>query len=421
MHFFAANQRRTAMRNEFVNQTPMRISTGAPSTIESPIEVTGLGNAEVLEVEVRVNVTHTWTGDLRMILINPDGTEVLLVNKRGSFRDDFWGTVFRADAQTPIAAGRAPFRGTFRAEEDLAAFNGKQAGGVWRLKVEDTARRDGGALNQWSLGLSTSAVESKPFNIDVRFLGGLSPAQQDAFGEAAARWSEIITGDLPPAFVEGETIDDVLIEAQGANIDGPGRILGQAGPRFIRPASKLPVKGIMSFDTADLDQMESNGSLKDVILHEMGHVLGFGTLWSTMGLIVDAGQINPIFTGSNAQREYGKLRALAQGGSDAPTPVPVANTGGPGTRDGHWREAVFGDELLTGFLSGRRRPISAMSIAAFEDMGYQVAYGAADQFQLPNMLMIAELGLMGQRHRDDTCEHDHMAAAIILPPAAINV
>ena len=36
----------------------------------------------------------------------------------------------------------------------------------------------------------------------------------------------------------------------------------------------------MSFDTADLARMEADGSLTDVILHEMGHVLGFGTLWS---------------------------------------------------------------------------------------------------------------------------------------------
>jgi hypothetical protein len=36
----------------------------------------------------------------------------------------------------------------------------------------------------------------------------------------------------------------------------------------------LPVKGIMSFDTADLKDMQSAGTLKDVITHEMGHVLG---------------------------------------------------------------------------------------------------------------------------------------------------
>ena len=176
-------------------------------------------------------------------------------------------------------------------------------------------------------------------------------------------------GDLPPAIVDGVTIDDVLIEAEGVLIDGPGGILGQAGPTHIRPGSNLPVKGIMSFDTADLARMEADGSLTDVILHEMGHVLGFGTLWSRMSLIVGAGTVNSVFVGANAMREYAVLT-----GRPAPTPVPVENTGGPGTRDGHWRESVFGHELLTGFLSGANRPISRMSVAAFEDMGYEVDY-----------------------------------------------
>lgn len=62
--------------------------------------------------------------------------------------------------------------------------------------------------------------------------------------------------------MSGELIDDLLIEAQGVPIDGPGKILGQAGPARLRPASAgvdafLPAKGIMSFDTADLAQMQA--------------------------------------------------------------------------------------------------------------------------------------------------------------------
>jgi hypothetical protein len=85
----------------------------------------------------------------------------------------------------------------------------------------------------------------------------------------------VIVGDLPRARVDGELIDDILILAQGAPIDGPGRILGQAGPTHVRPRSAgaaafLPVKGIMSFDTADLAKMARDGTLNDVIAHEMG-------------------------------------------------------------------------------------------------------------------------------------------------------
>ncbi len=64
-------------------------------------------------------------------------------------------------------------------------------------------------------------------------------------------------------------------------IDGAGKVLGQAGPCFIRNSNRLTVIGIMKFDTADLPNMQANGTLNDVILHEMGHVLGFGSSGKT--------------------------------------------------------------------------------------------------------------------------------------------
>src|SRR4029077_3080011 len=138
----------------------------------------------------------------------------------------------------------------------------------------------------------------------------------------------------------GEVIDDLLIEAQGVSIDGPGKILGQAGPTHLRPASAgasafLPAKGLMSFDTADLAQMQADGTLLDVITHEMGHVIGIGTIWENKGLLVGAGSNNPTFKGAKAKKEFGVLKGTG------PAKVPVENTGGPGTRDGHWRETVF--------------------------------------------------------------------------------
>lgn len=215
----------------------------------------------------------------------------------------------------------------------------------------------------------------------MRFGGGLSAAQQAAFETAAARWSAIITADVPPVVIDGETIDDVRIDAEGAQIDGAGRILGQAGPIDLRPGSFLPATGIMSFDSADLAQMEADGSLVSVIVHEMGHVLGFGTIFDRLGLITGAGGADPEFTGSNAAREYADL--LGVGDGPPPTSVPLANVGGPGTRDGHWREEVFADELMTGFLDVGANPISRMTIGAFEDLGYSVDYAAADVYRLP--------------------------------------
>jgi len=182
----------------------------------------------------------------------------------------------------------------------------------------------------------TAAVanETSPFNIEVRFLGGLTDTQKNAFKSAADRWSRMIVGDLPSVVVDGEVIDDVLILAQGQAIDGPGKILGQAGPTHLRPANAgqaafIPAKGMMVFDTADLQEMEQRGTLNDVITHEMGHVLGIGTIWTQKRLLRGAGTANPTFTGRTAEAEYGRLRNLG------PTRVPVENMGGPGTADSH--------------------------------------------------------------------------------------
>ena len=364
-------------------------------------------------------MTYASSGNLVVSRLSPDGAETVLINQKDDARNDFRRMTFRAYARNSVTHGRPPFCGIFRPQGDLMDLQGRQAEGTWTLVVKDEKNQNGGALNQWVLGLTTNAASPSKFHVDVRFLGEFSPNQQHAFYSAANRWSEIITGDVPPVLMEGETIDDILIEAQSVPIDGMGGTLGKAGPQYIRPGSFLPAKGIMSFDTADLNRMEDGGSLEDVILHEMAHVLGFGTLWSRMKLIQGGGSINPTFLGARAMQEYGKLRHKADSDSpNTPKPIPVANKGGKGTRDGHWREVVFGDELLTGFLSGAVRPISGMSIGAFEDMGYLVNLCAADSYVLPNMLHIAELGLFGTRHKADTCGVERIEP-IVLPPSAV--
>lgn len=266
---------------------------------------------------------------------------------------------------------------------------------------------------------SAKAVQSA-YKIEVRFLGGLTPTQKNAFKKAADRWTKVIVGDVPSVVVSGEVIDDLLIEAQGVAIDGPGGILGQAGPTNLRPASAganafLPAKGIMSFDTADLAKMQTNGTLVDVITHEMGHVLGIGTIWSRKGLLTGAGGINPKFTGTNAKKEYGVLKGTG------PVPVPVENGGGPGTRDSHWRESVFKNELMSGFISTPNNPLSRMTAASLKDMGYVVDMNAAEPYGLPNLQAIAEAGLMMAPGEE---EHPHalpILAPKVLPDKSLDV
>jgi Leishmanolysin len=233
-------------------------------------------------------------------------------------------------------------------------------------------------------GRAESLDAAGPFGIEVRFLGDLRPSSRAAFVAAADRWTRMIVGDLPPVVVDGEPIDDLLILAQATPIDGPGRILGQAGPTHLRPASAgraafLPAKGVMFFDLDDLERLEADGTLQDVIAHEMGHVLGIGTIWKHKGLLKGENSRNPTFAGEGAMREYQRLR-----GGLRRRRVPVENTGGPGTRHGHWRESVFGDELMSGYVAAPGNALSALTVASLADLGYRVDLAAAEPYDLPD-------------------------------------
>src|SRR5262249_9748411 len=144
------------------------------------------------------------------------------------------------------------------------------------------------------------------FNITLN-MTGLTTAQKAIFQQAATHWSQIITADIPNATYRGIAVDDLLIDASAVPIDGVNGILGQAGPDTFRAGSDLPIHGIMQFDTADLAALQQSGQLVSVILHEMGHVLGIGTIWTDKGLLSGAGSADPIFTGANATAQYNQI------------------------------------------------------------------------------------------------------------------
>jgi len=233
------------------------------------------------------------------------------------------------------------------------------------------------------------------FHIELKYLTTVEPSQAAVFDAAGARWEEIVVGDVSdfhgtlsvggcqPEAVEGG-IDDVRIYVAVRPIDGSGGVLGRAGPCYYRRSSPgvSPITGIMEFDEADLTDLEASGLLEDVIVHEMGHVLGFGTLWNAgvHTVLVNAGSSDPYFTGTGAVLAFDESGGEARLGSK----VPVENTGGAGTRDSHWRETVHNAELMTGWIEpgGVLNPLSIITIASLADLGYAVNMLAADPYTL---------------------------------------
>jgi Leishmanolysin/Viral BACON domain len=244
------------------------------------------------------------------------------------------------------------------------------------------------------------------YNIQLIFNAGISASRQAVFRAAATRWSRLVIGDVAnvplnkaanacgagePAF--NATLDDLVIYASVEPIDGVGNILGSAGPCFIRTTGGLTMYGVMRFDSADVATLEAAGTFDEVILHEMGHVLGIGSLWQVPGFFnlinyapttttcrnTATFTTQPTFTGVSAKLEYGIL-----GGVGNP---PAENGGGAGTKCAHWDEERFDNELMTGFLGGTSsstvNPLSRMTVGSLKDLGYQVNKNLADPYSIP--------------------------------------
>lgn len=243
----------------------------------------------------------------------------------------------------------------------------------------------------------TASADPGRLSIHLEFPdNSLSKRQKSVFVNSASRWERMLVGatNIPEDYT-------LTIEAKGLEIDGPGRILGQAGPtRTWNSDTRIAARGVMSFDKSDLHDMEVMGTLNNVITHEMAHVLGFGTLWSD--LVDRRLPQGPIFLGCAAVREYEELRnntlhERLRNRTVIPG-VPLANTGGPGTYGGHWRESIFGNELMTGYIQGHTDPISRMTLGAFADMGYTVQLYNAEPYRLPTK---SELSYLRRSAKED--------------------
>ena len=98
---------------------------------------------------------------------------------------------------------------------------------------------------------------------------------------------------------------------------------------------------------------------------------GIGTLWETTG-VTGTDRQNCPYRGPKANAEYTAISGCSV--------VPTELDGSEGTRCGHWDEVCMGNELMTGFLDAGNNPLSRISIASLEDIGYEVDYRNVDSY-----------------------------------------
>ncbi|CAM3426128.1 T9SS-dependent choice-of-anchor J family protein [Aequorivita lipolytica] len=133
----------------------------APNLIPITVADIGtIGTGAILE-NITIDIAHTFSADLDLYLVSPNGTELLLANDLGGGTDDGYnGTMFE-DGGADITLATAPFGvgpyepvgGTF-----AAAFAGEDITGVWSLKVCDDAGGDSGQVLQFSMSICVPPV-----------------------------------------------------------------------------------------------------------------------------------------------------------------------------------------------------------------------------------------------------------------------
>lgn len=291
------------------------------------------------------------------------------------------------------------------ASGETATFTFDQPG---NHAIELTVTDDDGASDTTSTIVTVAFPgPTAGFRIDLLFAdpAAFDSVEKQAFEDAAARWSEVITGDLQdttlPAMdadfcaamepaVPSMPVDDLIIQVILTPIDGEFNVVASAGPCRIRtsgPNDGLPYYGVMLFDSADASRMASEGTLASTVLHEMGHVLGLGTLWQSNALLAWEPDADPcevaVFTTAPNYLGSGGNGGYADAGGSGN--VPVEDDGGVGTRCGHWDEGRLDTEIMTGWIeaAGTLMPLSRTTAGSLADMGYTIDASKTDAYSLP--------------------------------------
>ncbi len=153
----------------------------APQDVPQPLDdyVTVASHLEVSEaivisaVNVRLDITHSYDGDLDAFLIAPDGTRIELFTDVGGSGNNFTGTILDDDATTLISSGQAPFTGRFRPESSLSQLTGRNAAGTWTLEVVDDSSGDRGQLNSWGLQIAGVSPDAEATPLTLLYDDGL--------------------------------------------------------------------------------------------------------------------------------------------------------------------------------------------------------------------------------------------------------
>jgi hypothetical protein len=244
--------------------------------------------------------------------------------------------------------------------------------------------------------LKPNEADPEKFRIQINYGTGvdrLTAAVQAVIRQAADFWETVIPyrSSIVPSGVLPITITTEDLNLRDGNPDL--LTLAYAGPQVVSNNGRLQIQsGMTTINARRLDGLASN-NLKDLLIHEFSHALGFGTLWDPLDFRGNDGGIVKIGTRSDnaswIDRTNQTYRADSYVGwayGELLKPGQAVQTATPLESQylAHWSEEVFQSESLTPLApSSGAAPVSLLTLAALRDLGWNVNYGAAQAYTLP--------------------------------------
>jgi len=128
---------------------PGTVFGAAPQIVNVPVNFATTGI--ITDVDVTINMPHTFMGDVTVSVRSPGLQTSTLINRRGGNADNMTNTVFDDEAATAITAGTPPYTGSFRPESPLSALDGGVVNGAWQLTFNDQANGDSGTIQNCTI------------------------------------------------------------------------------------------------------------------------------------------------------------------------------------------------------------------------------------------------------------------------------
>jgi subtilisin-like proprotein convertase family protein len=136
----------------FDSNTTYAISDGATTDSTNDVSTNIIS---LTSISVWINLDHNRSGDIKLVLVNPLGTEVVLSDHNGGDDNTSGLMTFTEDSTNSITSASAPFDDVYQPEESLEGFHDQNPNGTWHLKISDTVNNGKeGTLNEWLIIIS---------------------------------------------------------------------------------------------------------------------------------------------------------------------------------------------------------------------------------------------------------------------------